>query len=144
MALAVEAGELLEHFQWMTEQQSMKLDKSTLYAVEQEIADVQIYLVRLADKIGIDVAKAVICHKAACMKASQPRPGSIPARSTAHRPETRRKPRAFRGTVAKEFPILLNQRQAVAGFNYRTASARSALSATVAFLTARRLHSSNT
>lgn len=59
MALAVEAGELLEHFQWMTEQQSMKLDKSSLYAVEQEIADVQIYLVRLADKIGIDVAKAV-------------------------------------------------------------------------------------
>ena len=37
---------------------------------------------------------------------SQPRPGSIPARSTAQRPETRRKPRAFRGTDAKEFPIL--------------------------------------
>jgi hypothetical protein len=49
---------------------------------------------------------SLICHKAACMKASQPRPGSIPARSTAHRPETRRKPRAFRGTDAKEFPIL--------------------------------------
>lgn len=59
MALAVEAGELLEHFQWMTELQSTKLDRSTLNAVEQEIADVQIYLVRLADKIGIDVAKAV-------------------------------------------------------------------------------------
>src|SRR5439155_7114582 len=50
--------------------------------------------------------KPIICHKAACMKASQPRPGSIIARSTAQRPETRRKPRAFRGTDAKEFPIL--------------------------------------
>jgi len=59
MALVVEAGELLEHFQWMTEQQSKKLDRKTLCAVEQEIADIQIYLVRLADKVGIDVAKAV-------------------------------------------------------------------------------------
>lgn len=58
MALAVEAAELLEHFQWITEQQSKKLDKSTLDAIEQEIADIQIYLVRLADKLGIDVAKA--------------------------------------------------------------------------------------
>jgi len=59
MALAVEAAELLEHFQWITEQQSKKLDGSTLSAVEQEIADIQIYLVRLADKLGINVAKAV-------------------------------------------------------------------------------------
>jgi NTP pyrophosphatase (non-canonical NTP hydrolase) len=59
MALAVEVGELLERFQWMTELQSRKLDRSTLNAVEQEIADVQIYLVRLADKVGIDLAKAV-------------------------------------------------------------------------------------
>lgn len=59
MALAVEAGELLEHFQWLTERQSRKLDRNTLRAVEQEIADVQIYLVRIADKLGIDIAKAV-------------------------------------------------------------------------------------
>jgi NTP pyrophosphatase (non-canonical NTP hydrolase) len=59
MALVVEAGELLELFQWMTEQKSKKLDRKTLIAAEQEIADVQIYLVRLADKIDIDIAKAV-------------------------------------------------------------------------------------
>src|SRR5687767_7777693 len=59
MALAVEAGELLERFQWLTEEQSRKLDAKTLRAVEEEIADVQIYLVRLADKVGVDIGGAV-------------------------------------------------------------------------------------
>jgi dCTP diphosphatase len=59
MALAVEAGELLERFQWLTEEQSRTLDARTLRTVEEEIADVQIYLVRLADRVGIDIGGAV-------------------------------------------------------------------------------------
>ena len=59
MALTVEAGELLEHFQWLTERQSRRLNRDTRRAVEQEIADIQIYLVRLADKVGIDITNAV-------------------------------------------------------------------------------------
>lgn len=59
MALIVEAAELVEHFQWLTEKQSQKLPAGKLAEVEQEIADIQIYLIRLADKLGIDVEKAV-------------------------------------------------------------------------------------
>lgn len=59
MALAVEASELLEHFQWMTEKESQHLDRRILRDVEQEIADVQIYLVRLADKLGVNISRAV-------------------------------------------------------------------------------------
>lgn len=55
MALAGEAGELLEHFQWLTEDQSKNLIDKQLSAVADEIADVQLYLVRLADKLGLDI-----------------------------------------------------------------------------------------
>ena len=59
MALAVEASELLEHFQWLTEKESQQLDRKVLRDIEQEIADVQIYLIRLADKVGINIEGAV-------------------------------------------------------------------------------------
>jgi dCTP diphosphatase len=59
MALIVEAAELVEHFQWLTEKQSRKLPVDKLTEVEQEIADIQIYLIRLADKLGVDIEKAV-------------------------------------------------------------------------------------
>lgn len=59
MALAVEAAELLEHFQWLTETQSTDLDARTRAAVAEEIADVQIYLARLADRLNIDIPDAV-------------------------------------------------------------------------------------
>ncbi len=59
MALAVEAAELLERFQWLTEEQSRKLDAKTLRGVEEEMADVQIYLVRLGDRLGVDIGGAV-------------------------------------------------------------------------------------
>jgi NTP pyrophosphatase (non-canonical NTP hydrolase) len=59
MALIVEAAELVEHFQWLTEAQSQTLPPDKLAEVEQEIADIQIYLIRLADKLGIDLAQAV-------------------------------------------------------------------------------------
>ena len=54
-ALSVEAAELLEHFQWLTEEQSRNLDAAAKEAVGQEIADVLLYLLQLADKLGLDV-----------------------------------------------------------------------------------------
>ena len=54
MALAVEAAELLEHFQWLTAEQSAGLDARTKRAVADEIADVLLYLTRLADVLEID------------------------------------------------------------------------------------------
>ncbi len=59
MALAAEAGELIEHFQWISESDSYKVDASAKAAVEHEIADVMLYLIRLADRLDIDVAEAV-------------------------------------------------------------------------------------
>ena len=59
MALIVEAAELVEHFQWLTEEQSKTLPSDKLAEVEQEIADIQIYLIRLADKLGVDMEKVV-------------------------------------------------------------------------------------
>lgn len=59
MALSVEAGELLEHFQWLTESESRCLGSTKLSEVAEEVADVQIYLLMLAEKLGIDLARAV-------------------------------------------------------------------------------------
>ena len=60
MALAAETGELLELFQWLTEEESRELKASPrdLARVREEIADVLIYLVRLADKLDIDLEAA--------------------------------------------------------------------------------------
>lgn len=58
MALSVEAAELLEPFQWLTPEQSRQLDDAQREAVRQEIADVLIYLTRLADVLGIDLLDA--------------------------------------------------------------------------------------
>jgi len=57
-ALAVEAAELLEPFQWLTEEQSRNLSEKQLAAVKDELADVQIYLIRLADKLNVDLLEA--------------------------------------------------------------------------------------
>lgn len=57
-ALAVEAAELLEHFQWLTEAESQQLPPETLTAVSSEIADVLLYLIRISDKLGIDLTAA--------------------------------------------------------------------------------------
>lgn len=54
MALAVEAAELLEHFQWLTADESTRLDARTRRAIADEIADVLLYLTRLADVLEID------------------------------------------------------------------------------------------
>lgn len=55
MALSVEAAELVEHFQWLTEQESFTLAPDKKAEVALEMADVLIYLLRLADKLGIDL-----------------------------------------------------------------------------------------
>ena len=57
-ALAVEASELLEHFQWLTEAQSQQLPPETLGEVRAEVADVLLYLIRISDKLGIDLIEA--------------------------------------------------------------------------------------
>src|SRR5262245_37663083 len=59
MALSVEVAELSEHFQWLTEEQSRTLSAEAKRRVAEEVADVQIYLVRLADKLGVDIGEAV-------------------------------------------------------------------------------------
>ena len=57
-ALAVEAAELLEPFQWLDEAGARDLPPDTRAAVEQEMADVLLYLVRLADRLGVDLEQA--------------------------------------------------------------------------------------
>lgn len=57
-ALSVEAAELLEHFQWMTEAQSRSLDAEKTEQVAAEAADVLLYLLQLCDKLGIDLTAA--------------------------------------------------------------------------------------
>lgn len=57
-ALSVEAAELLEHFQWLTEAQSRALPPEKRAEVGAEMADVLLYLLQLADKLGIDLMDA--------------------------------------------------------------------------------------
>ena len=58
MALSVEAAELMEHFQWLTEAESRSLPPEKLAQVRDEMADVLVYLVRLADKLDVDLLDA--------------------------------------------------------------------------------------
>jgi NTP pyrophosphatase (non-canonical NTP hydrolase) len=58
MALVGEAGEVVEHFQWLTEQQSRALPQDARDEVELELADVLIYLVELADQLDVDLLAA--------------------------------------------------------------------------------------
>lgn len=58
MALIVEAAELVEHFQWLTPEQSSGLDAESRREVGEEIADVLLYLIRLADVLDVDPIEA--------------------------------------------------------------------------------------
>ena len=58
MALSGEAGELIEHFQWLTAEESASLPAPVREEVALELADVLLYLVRLGDVLGIDLAEA--------------------------------------------------------------------------------------
>jgi NTP pyrophosphatase (non-canonical NTP hydrolase) len=58
MALSVEAAELVEEFQWLTEAQSKALDGERRERVRLELADVFLYLLRLADRLDVDLMRA--------------------------------------------------------------------------------------
>ncbi len=60
MALIGEAAEIIEHFQWLTEEQSQQLTSEQQQAVAQELADVFIYLLRLSDRLHIDLIAATL------------------------------------------------------------------------------------
>ena len=68
-ALSVEAGEILEHFQWQTEQQSTSLSGEQLNEVALELADVLLYLVRLADKLTVDLLQ--VAHRKIAINAER-------------------------------------------------------------------------
>jgi len=57
-AMSVEAAEVLEHFQWLTEDQSRGLSDAKRSAVAHELADVFLYLMQLADKLDVDLIAA--------------------------------------------------------------------------------------
>jgi dCTP diphosphatase len=64
MAVSVEVSEVVEHFQWLTQEESRNLPVDALTEVREEIGDVRIYLTELADNLGIDPveeAKAKFC-----------------------------------------------------------------------------------
>ncbi|GAA2386790.1 nucleotide pyrophosphohydrolase [Nonomuraea africana] len=58
MALSGEVGELVAEFQWLTAEESANLDPETLARVRGELGDVLLYLVRLADAVGVDLSGA--------------------------------------------------------------------------------------
>ncbi|MDH5229709.1 MAG: nucleotide pyrophosphohydrolase [Gammaproteobacteria bacterium] len=59
MALIVEAAELVEHFQWLKEEESEKLSGDKLQQVKYEMADILVYLLRLSERLDIDLLAAV-------------------------------------------------------------------------------------
>ena len=60
MALSGEIGELVEIFQWLDEEQSIKIKStSEIQSIKEELADIFIYLIRLADKLDIDIEESV-------------------------------------------------------------------------------------
>ena len=57
-ALSVEVAEVVEHFQWLTPEESNSLPAAKIKKIKEEIGDVMIYMVRLADRLGIDPVQA--------------------------------------------------------------------------------------
>jgi len=55
ISLSIEASELLEHFQWLADERSSELSPAERLAVSKEMADVLLYLVRIADKLNVDL-----------------------------------------------------------------------------------------
>ncbi len=58
MALIVEAAELVEHFQWLTEEESYKLSQEKHQEVGYEMADILLYLIRLSERLHVDLITA--------------------------------------------------------------------------------------
>ncbi|MCD9125777.1 nucleotide pyrophosphohydrolase [Luteimonas fraxinea] len=69
LSVSIEAAELLEHFQWLTEAQSRDLSEEQRQQVGHEIADVLLYLLQLADKLDIDPVAAA--HQKLAMNAAK-------------------------------------------------------------------------
>ena len=59
MAMSVESSELLEHFQWMTEEESKNIPCEKLEEIKEEMADVLLYMVRLSDVLNVDLDEAM-------------------------------------------------------------------------------------
>ncbi len=59
MALSVEVAELVEHFQWLSEADSYKHESEKQHAIAEEIADIQMYLILLANQLNVDIKKTV-------------------------------------------------------------------------------------
>ena len=59
MALSVEVAELVEIFQWLSQEESSNLNEDNLQSVKEELADILIYLIRIADKFNIDLEESV-------------------------------------------------------------------------------------
>jgi NTP pyrophosphatase (non-canonical NTP hydrolase) len=81
MALTAEVGELVEIFQWVTEEQSKEVanNPATARAVRDELADVTLYLVRLCSVLGVDLNEA-ITHKIQANGTKYPAGDSTPHR----------------------------------------------------------------
>lgn len=58
-SISIEANELLEHFQWCTTEESHKISEAKLSEISHEIADVAMYLIELADNLGISIPDAI-------------------------------------------------------------------------------------
>jgi len=59
MSIAIEAAELMEHFQWLTVEQSKNLDDEALSDIGEELADIVIYSISLSNYLGLDLASTV-------------------------------------------------------------------------------------
>ncbi|PLY01270.1 MAG: NTP pyrophosphohydrolase [Desulfuromonas sp.] len=59
MSIAIEAAELMEHFQWLTVEQSKNLDDEALSDIGEELADIVIYSLSLSNYLGLDLASTV-------------------------------------------------------------------------------------
>lgn len=64
MSIAIEAAELMEHFQWLTAEQSRTLDPKILDDVGEELADIVIYALSLSNFLGFDLADTVLAKMA--------------------------------------------------------------------------------
>lgn len=60
MSIAIEAAELMEHFQWLTVEQSKNLDPGALTDIGEELADIVIYSLSLSNTLGLDLSQTVV------------------------------------------------------------------------------------
>ena len=64
MSIAIEAAELMEHFQWLSVEQSQQLDRSALSEIGEELADIVIYCLSLANTLKLDLTETVLAKLA--------------------------------------------------------------------------------